>query len=409
MAETKQIAFLCHPYHRGGVTRWMADAAADYAKKGHKVYFLTLEPAHTFFSGEGRETMLELVAKASAHVHIISIKVGREFEFGTPGYCTYVYQRLLLNLRPGIPVILSDDSMVWDAAAKLHKSYPIVGVLHADEDYYYNIGKKYFHQLSALACVSKRVSRRILEVLGTHDSSKVYTIPCGINLPAAKEAQRSNNILQLIYVGRITNYQKRVGDLLKIAAMLIKHRVAFHINIVGDGGADKIALEQKVTEEGLADYITFCGWLSQTDVADMLNRSDMLVMTSDFEGTPIAMMEAVASGCGIVGTRVSGIEDYEDDIDAPNCFRVFETGDIESAVAHIISLSQIPVAVRRAAARSMAERNFSMDVCLQKYSKVVACIPSQTYTKSFADLPLSKNIYSRLISTARYLKMRLKK
>ena len=48
MNAKRQLAFLCHPYHRGGVTRWMVDAAANAASAGHTVWFVTVQPSAEF-------------------------------------------------------------------------------------------------------------------------------------------------------------------------------------------------------------------------------------------------------------------------------------------------------------------------------------------------------------------------
>src|ERR1700749_2838446 len=126
MSGKQRIAFLCHPYHRGGVTRWMADAAIAYAQKGLEVYFITVDPEKEFFSAKGRETLLQLLAEQKGIVKLVKVKAGSEFEFGTTEYRAYVYQKLLAQLPPGTPVILSDDVAVWAAGASLHESCPII-------------------------------------------------------------------------------------------------------------------------------------------------------------------------------------------------------------------------------------------------------------------------------------------
>ena len=406
MEEKKQVAFLCHPYHRGGVTRWMADAAIAYAQKGFETYFLTLEPKQPFFSGTGRETMLELLAKKHAGIHILTLKVGRAFEFGTPEYCAFIYTKLFRGLPIGTPVILSDDSMVWMAGASLYNSFPLVGVLHADEAYYYDLGKKYSFLVDVLVGVSTRVSRKIAAQLPSGGHPPVYTIPCGINLPAVNKLSNKDNIIHLIYLGRITNYQKRVGDLVKIASRLKQNDIPFHLNIVGDGGEEKIELQEQFKKQGLKNEVNFAGWLPQQEVSAALNASDILLLTSDFEGTPIALMEALASGCGIVGTRVSGIEDYENNPHSGQCFRVYDIGAVDDAVTKIREIANVPMQQRQNAARAIAETQFSMEVCLQRYSRAIAQIPPRVYIKPVIKLSPAKIITSHIISFGRYLKVK---
>jgi glycosyltransferase involved in cell wall biosynthesis len=405
LSEKKRIAFLCHPYHRGGVTRWIADAAIAASNDGREVYFITVAPVSEFVSAKGRETLLQLLAARKSGVQIITAKVGYEFEFGTPGYRAYVYSKLLVQVPPGTPVVLADDEVLWQAAASLHGAYPVVGVLHADEDVYYNLAKKYYPHTDVLACVSNRVNKTVREWLPQTGIPGLYTIPCGINLPPVVQGAYSQGILQLVYVGRITNYQKRAGDLVKICSLLKEKQVPFHLNIIGDGGADKTALENKVVESGLQQQVTFCGWLSQAEVTRHLSQSDILLLTSDFEGTPIAMMEALAAGCGMVGTRVSGIEDYEHHPLAADCLSVYEVGDIEDAVSKVIKVAAIPATTKKQAARKLAEAEFTMQVCLQRYYKAIDAIPPRKEPPQRITLSLTALLYSKTIAIARYLKV----
>jgi glycosyltransferase involved in cell wall biosynthesis len=279
-------------------------------------------------------------------------------------------------------------------------------VLHADENHYYQLAEKYQRQVSVFACVSERVGQVLRKRVREVDENDIYTIPCGINLPAVNNDHYTGDVLQLIYLGRISEYQKRTSDLVKICVRLREQNVPYHFNIVGDGETRQ-SLETKFAEAGLLQQVTFWGWRSQQEVAQRLAASDMLVMTSDFEGTPIAMMEALASGCGMCGTRVSGIEDYEDHPLAKDCFRIFEVGDAEDAVGKIISISAIPKTIRMESARKLAESEFSMTVCLSRYDRAMAGIKKSATAPGTVKLSAKSLLSSKAIAAARQLKLKL--
>jgi glycosyltransferase involved in cell wall biosynthesis len=385
----------------------MADAAMGYAKDGHEVYFVTVEPEKEFFSAKGRETLLQLLQKESNSVKVIKARVGSEFELGTPAYRTFIYKRLLVQLPTGASIILSDDAVVWEAAASLHASYSIIGVLHADENHYYNLAKKYNNQADAFVCVSDRVAKTVAARVPEIEAGRIHIIPCGINLPDIAPNRNTGNLLQLVYLGRVSDYQKRTGDLVSICALLKKNNVPYHFNIIGDGET-RVSLEQKFRAAGLQQHVTFWGWLSQKEVARHLSESDILVLTSDFEGMPIAMMEALAAGCGIVGTRVSGIEDYEDHPLAKDCFSVFTVGNIAEAAEKINRVAAVPTGERQESAKKLAQTEFSMRVCLDRYMKVMSGLK-----KEFAPPPAAINIppkellYSKALAAARALKLKM--
>ena len=387
----------------------MADAAIACSKQGHQVYFITVAPAKVFYSAKGRETLIQLLKSEKNSVQIISEVVGYEFEFGTPAYRAWVYKKLIARLPAGVPLILSDDYAVWEAATCMQSRYPVVGVMHADENHYYDLVAKYYRQVDVLACVSERVKIHTGERIPDLVKLPLFTIPCGINLPVLRRTERIDDRLQLVFVGRISDYQKRAGDLVKIAALLATSGINFHLTIIGDGNMRE-ELEINVKESGLVSLVTFTGWLSQQEVAKHLSVSDILLLTSDFEGTPIAMMEGLAAGCGMVGTRVSGIEDYEHHRLAKECLGIYQVGDIEAAVEHILMVGAIPSEKRRAAAREMAETEFSMTVCLERY--YVALDNIQTHRDMNLppiSLPPGELLYSKMIALARNIKMSLQR
>jgi len=196
-------------------------------------------------------------------------------------------------------------------------------------------------------------------------------------------------------------------DLAALAQALLQQQTPFHLTIIGDGGDDKTALQQKIAAEQLGSYITFAGWQQKAQVLQYMRDSDIMVLVSAFEGLPVAMMEALASGCAFVGTRVSGVEDYEQHPLAKDCFSVFAIGDVADAAQKIKALSQVPSSIRSQSARKLAEEQFSMDQCLSNYLKAIQAMPQRTYQASqVGNLPLLQVIKTKLLSKARYQKMK---
>jgi len=410
MIQVNKVAFLCHPYHRGGVTRWMADAAMYFAQIGWEVYFAAPNPTVEFFSARGRESMITLLNK-DKNVRLISLSAGREFEFGTSEYRTYIYKKLLLQLPLGIPVIVSDDSCVWDAACSLSSSFPVVGVLHADDKAYYNLATKYLANVAVFVSVSQRVETKLKQACPSVADSRLFVIPCGIYLPDANTGLgvKESDTVNLLYVGRIEREQKRTEDLVTIAELLQRKNVPFSLKIIGDGVDVKSAMETEIAKLGLQQQVTFTGWLSQQDVLNAMNAADILMLTSNYEGMPISMMEALACGCGFVGTRVSGIEDYEHHVLAPDCFRVFEVGELEVAVKQIQDIASIPKRSRRKAATELAKEQFSMQTCIANYIKAFSSIPLSTdYKRGIASIGVTVLLKSFVLSYIRFFKMVLR-
>lgn len=408
MPAEPQIAFLCHPYHRGGVTRWMADAAVEAARRGCTVYFVVPRPGKPFVSAGGREPMLQLLAPHSGLIKIISVDVGWEFEFGTHAYRMYVYRQLVLQHVPaGAWLIPSDDKAVWDAAGTLAHQYPMIGVLHGDQDYYYERALDHKDALSLMVCVSNRISRKLAERLNANDRKRTVTIPCGIKLPQILPAVRHAK-LQLAFVGRLTDYEKRAYDLPPICGALARKALPYHLHIAGNSDTSAKEFATQFAQNGGAEHITFHGWVSAGQVEQILHGTDVLLLTSNSEGMPLVMMEALACGSGFVGTRVSGIEDFGEHAEAANCFRIYEIGDVAQAAAAIAELAAVPPEERSASARKMAEQEFSLTVCIDRYMDAIKQMPPKTVPAP-ANPPKPAIWKEYLHALPRYLSVRLKK
>lgn len=98
--------------------------------------------------------------------------------------------------------------------------------------------------------------------------------------------------------------QKRLHLWLELAARLARIYPNVHFVLVGDGPF-LTALRQQSRDLGIADRIKFPGRLS--DVRPWLAVMDIYLMTSEFEGLPLAMLEAMSMELPVVATAAGGI------------------------------------------------------------------------------------------------------
>jgi glycosyltransferase involved in cell wall biosynthesis len=385
----------------------MSNAAISLSNLGHEVYFITLEPRYEFIIGKGYPTLLKILSGEPNNVRIIKKRVGHEFEFGTPEYITYTYRKMIIDhLEPGIPIIPSDYNLIWSASCSLANRYPIIGILHCDITYYYDLAGQFAKQLSLVVGVSNRITKKFREQHPEIDPKIACTLYYGTSFPKTIPLENNNgNILNLIFIGRFEAPEKRAADLFNICVLLAAQNIAFHLDIVGNNPSNDEKYIEHFRKLGIERYITLRGWLSKTEIFDLLVASDTLLLTSDWEGTPIVMMEALSCGCSFVGTRVSGVEDFENHPLAQNCLKVFEIGDIKDAVDKIQTVCSIPEKVRRTAARKLAESYFNIDVCMEKYIDAIDAIPRRTITESAFSFSLKQLVYSEMISLLRKIKV----
>jgi glycosyltransferase involved in cell wall biosynthesis len=80
--------------------------------------------------------------------------------------------------------------------------------------------------------------------------------------------------------------------------------------VVGDGVL-RPAMEEHARALGLAHRVVFTGW--RRDLPSIYPDLDVLVVSSNNEGTPVSAIEAMAAGCPVVATRVGGLPDLIED------------------------------------------------------------------------------------------------
>jgi glycosyltransferase involved in cell wall biosynthesis len=100
--------------------------------------------------------------------------------------------------------------------------------------------------------------------------------------------------------------QKRLDTWLAIAHQILKSFPETHFIIVGDGPLKDMLLDKR-KELGLEQQVHFAGL--QTEVRPYLAAFDIFMMSSEFEGLPLALLEAMSSGRPVISTDAGGIKE----------------------------------------------------------------------------------------------------
>ena len=98
--------------------------------------------------------------------------------------------------------------------------------------------------------------------------------------------------------------EKRFDVLVRAAAELVARRPEARVLIAGDG-PERARLEALVAELGLSRSVRLLG--AREDVPDVLAALDVAVNCSDFEGTPLSVLEYMEAALPVVATRVGGL------------------------------------------------------------------------------------------------------
>ena len=244
----------------------------------------------------------------------------------------------------------------------------IVGVVHSDDPMHYDHVARLGRYWNAVVTTSEVIAERVATVQ-PELSERITTIPIGAPWPELppERVLAEDAPLRIIYHGGLTQYQKRIMDLPRIVETLRSRGVPVELTVVG-GGADRERLHgasQELVDEGL---MRFEGIVSHDRVLQMIEQHDVYVLTSEFEGMPNALSEAMGRGCVPVVTDIrSGIPELVRD--GENGYLV-PVGDIEAFADRLAHL-QADLAQRRAMAsaarRAVLEGGFRAQDMVQSY------------------------------------------
>lgn len=99
---------------------------------------------------------------------------------------------------------------------------------------------------------------------------------------------------------------KRFDLLLAAFERVVRAHPDTHLVLAGDGSPeDRAELERRAAP--IADRVHFLGWRRDLDL--IFAEADVLALTSDNEGTPVTVIEALCAGLPVVATKVGGVED----------------------------------------------------------------------------------------------------
>jgi glycosyltransferase involved in cell wall biosynthesis len=161
---------------------------------------------------------------------------------------------------------------------------------------------RFVEDADVIACVSRR-SQRSLSAFVPHRDISVHN---HIVRVAERNGQRvRDGSVEFISVARLIR-QKGIDVLLRAAAIVQRQSHAFRLTIIGSG-PERAALERLRHELSLELSVRFLGERSFKTVEHHLLGADVFVLASRTEGLPVAMLEAMAAGLAVIGTRVGGI------------------------------------------------------------------------------------------------------
>jgi glycosyltransferase involved in cell wall biosynthesis len=200
--------------------------------------------------------------------------------------------------------------------------------------------------------------------------SKIEVIHNGISLDRFRRGADADLRAQLagpgerpvfLTVARL-DAQKGHDVLLRAAAQVAEARFA----LAGEG-PERSRLESEAKRLGLGDRVLFLG--QRPDVPELLAASDGFVLPSLYEGSPLAVLEAMAAAKPVISSAIGGTDELVVDGESGLLVPPGDANALTGAIRRVLSSPQLRGQLG-AAARSRVERHFSASVTAKRVARV---------------------------------------
>ena len=276
---------------------------------------------------------------------------------------------------------LFGDSLHGYLASRAAGRPPVIMTLHIGVEGLTRLqewGYRWLLSRCARVVACSRSVEASFDSLGREPFARLSTIANGIavpssaDVPAAEVAEVRRQLgvgageVLVASIGRLAEQKGHRYVLTAFAKLVHARGIAARLIILGDGEL-RAGLERQARAEGIADRVTFGG--IRPDVFRLLGAIDVVVFGSLFEGLPVALLEAMATGRCIVGTDVPGIvEAVRDGREA----LIVPARDAEALGEALHRVATVPGLQRRLgeAARRRFLEEFTAERMVERYEAV---------------------------------------
>lgn len=194
------------------------------------------------------------------------------------------------------------------------------------------------------------------------DEENIVVIPNGISIPQVKGRQYGNH--KLLFLGRICK-EKGIRELVETVTELsneYKDIQLFLGGIFEDNDLKKMA-------EGYSELITPLGWIEGNEKRKYLEKCDIFILPSYFEGQPVSILEAMSYGSCVIASRVGGIPQMIEDQEEGLLIKPKDKNSLKSALVKALENEKLRERLGTAA-RKKVQKEFSIDQSMEKLLEI---------------------------------------
>jgi glycosyltransferase involved in cell wall biosynthesis len=282
----------------GGAEMLVVNLSKEYVAKGHRSTIVTLSDAESVGNSAAMEATLRqrIIDEGGS---VVSLRLGRSRNV-VSGW--WRMRRLMTALKPDVIHAHTARALLMLFAAA--NDTPVV-LTHHNSRLSFSVSM--FKVFDRVANAYVAISKEAEAIFTRHVSRMIAYIPnaASKSFTAKRPRMAARPKPIVLSVGAIS--AQKHYDLLIDVAFELKRRLsadALPSFLIAGGGADLEAMRTLAQERGVAEHVSFLG--ERSDIAGLMEDSDLYLNTSRYEGMPVALLEAMASGLPIVATHVAG-------------------------------------------------------------------------------------------------------
>lgn len=290
---------------------------------------------------------------------------------GNPKETASIFVKHIETNYEGIIINVLANTIQINAARYIQSYICKLQIVHSITPATYRAARVIRDHVHATVCPSPRISRDLIHKMNFFPK-KIYNIPHAVNLPILNQvcSKRSKDSpLRLLYLGRLEEGSKGILWLPEILKNCFKIGVNVLMTVAGDG-PDLSKLAFKIKQMDLGHYTNFYGRVSYVDVPNLFACHHVFVMPSRYEGFGFSLIEAMASGCVPVCSRISGVTDFIVS-HGENGF-LFDVGNVKVAAQFISQLTDEQMWQHFSDnARLVSQSRFCIEQQAQSYANLI--------------------------------------
>lgn len=164
-----------------------------------------------------------------------------------------------------------------------------------------------YSNLDGFTAVSENLRRRISYLFPNIKSCVIHNV---VNMKLFLPGQVANGKKNIVHISTLNEEAKNITGLLNGIKLLSELRDDFILKIIHESRNENA--ETFVRENGLTEQVLFLGSKTEEEVAEELQKSDFLLLFSNYENLPCVIIESFACGKPVISTDVGGISEIVD-------------------------------------------------------------------------------------------------